>query len=53
VAALAAPLLEAAMESQDAAVETLEKLVYELKLVCFCTGVTKVAGPRSVRVFEA
>lgn len=53
VAALAAPLLEAATESEDAAVAALERLVYELKVVCFCTGVTKVADLRTVQVFEA
>ncbi len=38
VAALAKPMLEAADESEEAAVHALETLIYELKVICFCTG---------------
>jgi len=45
-AALAAPLLEAAMESEEAAVKVLETLIYELRVICFCTG---ARTPRDLR----
>jgi isopentenyl-diphosphate delta-isomerase len=51
-AALAAPLLEAAAESEEAAVRALELLIYELRVVCFCTGARNVRELRSVRVIE-
>ena len=38
VAALARPLLEAAHESEDAAVRVLETLIYELRVIAFCCG---------------
>jgi isopentenyl-diphosphate delta-isomerase len=37
-AALARPMLEAAAVSEEAAVHALETLVYELRVICFCTG---------------
>lgn len=46
VVALAAPLLAAATESEDAAVRLLETLIYELRVICFCTG---AATPRALR----
>ena len=46
--ALARPLLEAAARSEDACVQALETLVYELKVICFCTGVTRPSSLRSV-----
>lgn len=49
-AALAKPLLEAATESEDAAVHALETLIYELRVICFCTGAKSVAELRGVRV---
>ena len=49
-AALAKPLLEAAIVSEDAVVEALETLIYELKVICFCTGVKSVSELRGVRV---
>ncbi|MGF1469839.1 MAG: type 2 isopentenyl-diphosphate Delta-isomerase [Sandaracinaceae bacterium] len=48
VAALARPLLEAAEESEDAAVLALETLIYELRVICFCTGARTVRGLRDV-----
>jgi len=38
VGALARPLLEAANESEEAAVRVLETLIYELGVICFCVG---------------
>ena len=38
VAALARPLLEAANESVERAVHVLETLIYELRVILFCTG---------------
>jgi isopentenyl-diphosphate delta-isomerase len=49
VAAMAKPLLEAASESEDAAVHALETLVYELKVICFCTGARNLDELRRVR----
>lgn len=49
VAALAKPLLEAADESEDAAVRALELLIHELRVICFCTGARNVAELRRVR----
>lgn len=46
VAALAKPLLEAATESEDAAVRALETLVYELRVICFCAGARSIAELR-------
>ena len=48
VAALARPLLEAASESEDRAVRALETLIYELKVICFCTGVDRPAALRQI-----
>lgn len=53
VVALAKPLLEAAAESEDAAVRALELLVYELRVICFCTGARNVRELRSVRVLPS
>lgn len=38
VGAMARPLLEAAAVSEDAAVQVLETLIYELAVICFCVG---------------
>jgi isopentenyl-diphosphate delta-isomerase len=51
-AALARPLLEAANESEDAAHRVLETLIYELKVICFCTGSADLAALRRVRVID-
>lgn len=51
-AALARPLLEAANESEDAAFRVLETLIYELRVICFCTGSQSLADLRRVRVIE-
>lgn len=53
VVALAKPLLEAASESEDACVRALELLVYELRVICFCTGARTARDLRRVRVLEA
>ena len=50
VVALAQPLLAAAVESEDAAVHALESIIYELTVICFCTGAKSVAELRGVRV---
>jgi isopentenyl-diphosphate Delta-isomerase len=52
VAALAKPLLEAAAKSEEDAVRALELLIYELKVICFCTGARTPAELRSVRVID-
>lgn len=48
-AALAKPLLEAAQESEDAAVRVLETLIHELRVIAFCCGVRNVDELRRVR----
>ena len=48
--AFAAPLLEAATEGEDAIVHALETMIYELRVICFCTGSRDVAALRRVRV---
>jgi isopentenyl-diphosphate Delta-isomerase len=53
VVALARPLLEAAAESEDAAFNALETLVYELRVICFCTGSADLAALRRVPVTTA
>lgn len=50
VVALAKPLLEAAAEGEDATVRALELLIYELRVICFCTGARSVEELRRVRV---
>lgn len=50
VTALAKPLLEAASVSEEAAVHALETLIYELKVICFCTGARNIAELRRVRL---
>jgi isopentenyl-diphosphate delta-isomerase len=47
-AALARPLLEAAVESEERAVHVLETLIYELRVICFCTGSANLAALRDV-----
>ena len=51
--ALARPLLVAAADSEDAVVQELERIIAELKIVCFCTGAADLRALRSVRVFSA
>jgi isopentenyl-diphosphate delta-isomerase len=48
--AMARPLLEAASESEDAAVHALETLIYELKVICFCTGARNCGALRRIRL---
>jgi isopentenyl-diphosphate delta-isomerase len=50
--ALAAPLLGPAHESEDAVVRALESILYELRVICFCTGAADVAALRGVRVID-
>ena len=50
--ALAAPLLGPAHESEEAVVRALDTLLYELRVLCFCTGARNVAALRDVRVIE-
>lgn len=49
-AAYAKPLLEAATVSEDAVVEALETLIYELEVICFCTGAKSVAELREIQI---
>jgi isopentenyl-diphosphate delta-isomerase len=50
--AFARPLLEAAVHGEDAVVEALELLLFELRVICFCTGARTVADLRGVRVID-
>jgi isopentenyl-diphosphate delta-isomerase len=47
--ALAKPLLEAAVDGEDAVVHALETLILELRVICFCTGARNLAELRAVR----
>ncbi len=49
--AVAQPLLEAAAVSEDATVHRLQSLIYELRVICFCTGAKSVADLRKVQIF--
>ena len=48
--ARAKPFLEAATESEDAAMHALETLIYELRVICCCTGANNIAELRERRV---
>jgi isopentenyl-diphosphate delta-isomerase len=50
--ALARPLLEAAVQGEDAVVEALELLVFELRVICFCAGARNLDELRAVRVID-
>jgi isopentenyl-diphosphate delta-isomerase len=52
VVALARPLLEASSVGEDAVVNVLENLIYELRVICFCTGSITLDALRKVRVFD-
>lgn len=52
VVALAAPLLGPAHESEQAVVRALESILYELRVICFCTGARSIAELRRVRVID-
>jgi isopentenyl-diphosphate delta-isomerase len=52
VGALARPLLEAAAKSEDLVVHQLETLIYELKVICFCTGTRSVSELRTVQLMD-
>ncbi len=45
---IARPLLEAAMESEDAVVDLLETLILELKILMFCAGARDLGALREV-----
>lgn len=49
VVALAKPLLEAADESEEAAVRVLETLIHELRVIAFCCGARNVEELRRIR----
>jgi isopentenyl-diphosphate delta-isomerase len=53
VGALARPLLEAATQGEDAVVEALETLIFELRVICFVCGAKDLAALRQVRVLDA
>ena len=50
--ALAAPLLGPAHESDEAVVRALDSILYELRVICFCTGARNVSELRSVRLID-
>lgn len=50
--ALAAPLLGPAHESDEAVVRALDSILYELRVICFCTGARTIADLRDVRVID-
>jgi isopentenyl-diphosphate delta-isomerase len=50
--ALAAPLLGPAHESDEAVVRALDSILYELRVICFCTGARNVSELRAVRVID-
>ncbi len=52
VVGLAKPLLEAAVEGEDAVVAALEDIIYELKVLCFCTGARNLSELSRVRVLD-
>ncbi|MFO0686332.1 MAG: type 2 isopentenyl-diphosphate Delta-isomerase [Sandaracinus sp.] len=51
--ALAAPLLGPAHESDEAVVRALDTILYELRVICFCTGARTVSDLKNVRVLDA
>ncbi len=50
--AIAQPFLEAADKGEDAVVAALETLLYELKVILFCTGSRNLAALKQVRLFR-
>jgi isopentenyl-diphosphate delta-isomerase len=48
--AMARPLLLVAEQSEEAVVELLNALIFELRVICFCTGARDVASLRRVQV---
>lgn len=52
-AAYAAPVLEAAMRSEEDAVRALETMIYELRVICFCTGARTPRDLRQVTLVDA
>ena len=42
--AMARPLLVAAMESEETVVNMLESVIYQLRVICFCTGARDIAA---------
>lgn len=53
VVALALPLLKPALDSADAVVTSLEKLIWELRAVMHCAGTRTVDELRSLNLLEA
>ena len=51
--ALAAPLLGPAHESDEAVTRALDSILYELRVICFCTGARNVSELRSVKLIDA
>jgi isopentenyl-diphosphate delta-isomerase len=50
--ALAAPLLGPAHDSDEAVVRALDSILYELRVICFCTGARNLSELRDVRVID-
>ena len=49
-AAMARPLLVAAVESEETVVNTLESVIYQLRVICFCTGARDIAALKQCRL---
>ena len=50
--ALAGPLLRAATEGVDAVVQVLESLIFELRVIAFCTGSATLSDLQAVQVMR-
>ncbi len=50
--AMAAPFLEAAQQGEEAVVDALEAVLFDLRVIAFCTGAVSVAALRQVRVID-
>lgn len=51
-AALARPLLVAAEDGEEAVVHLLQSLIYELRVICFCTGAKDIAALKQVKLVK-
>jgi isopentenyl-diphosphate delta-isomerase len=50
--ASARPFLQAAMQGEDAVVAAMQRMLFELKVICFCCGVDRIDALREVRVVD-
>jgi len=51
--AMARPLLVAATRSEEAVVNALESVIYQLRVICFCTGAADIASLKERQVMPA